>query len=245
MKIGKLAQAIVRNGIKASIATFDKATGHPYVSLTATATAPSGHPLFLLSGLARHTQNIAKDNRASVLYDATGERGDPMAGDRITLVGWISALQTDGDVALARRRFLARHPDAAQYVDFADFRFYRLEPEFAHLIGGFGRIVDISGEDLLTCTATADALIAAESEIVAHMNADHADAVADYALGLLGADPADGPWRMTGLDPTGVDITGSNGVLRLEFPETVTTPDQARQTLVVLVKEARKTKNTG
>ncbi len=39
---------------------------------------------------------------------------------------------------------------------------------------------------------------------MAHMNADHAEAVRLYATKLLGAE--DGPWRLTGLDPEGLDL---------------------------------------
>ena len=76
-----------------------------------------------------------------------------------------------------------------------------MEIERAHLVAGFGRIVDLAAEDILTDLAGAEALIEAEAGAVAHMNADHADALRLYATKLLGA--PDGDWRCTGCDPEG------------------------------------------
>ena len=83
----------------------------------------------------------------------------------------------------------------------------------------------------------ADELIAAEEGAVAHMNADHADATLLYATKLLGED--EGPWRITGLDPDGVDLTAGDRTARLPFRERVTSGGALRQVLVALAKEAR------
>ena len=103
-----------------------------------------------------------------------------------------------------RRRFLARHPEAAFYADFPDFGFWRLRVEGAHYIGGFGRIFDLDPGDLLLPLADAEGLVEAEPGIVEHMNEDHADALELYATALGDAGP--GPWRMAGIDPEGFDI---------------------------------------
>ena len=66
--------------------------------------------------------------------------------------------------------------------------------EGAHYIGGFGRIVDLKPEHLLVDTTAAEKLLAAEAEILEHMNEDHTDAVELYATALKDARP--GPWRM-------------------------------------------------
>ena len=240
--VGDLAQAIVRKGRKAYLATIDKATMHPIVTLVAVATEPDGQPIFLLSRLARHTHNLLQNPRASVLFDDTGKKGDPLAGDRVTVVGTMVAIEDTDQLSAARRRFLSCHPEAAQYADFSDFGFYRLFPDFAHLVGGFGRIVEIAGADLLTRCDDAEEIIAAEPEIIAHMNDDHSDAIAEYATGLLGASSEDGPWRMTGLDPSGADIHSSRGALRLKFPQTVRTPEEVRSVLVAMVNTARQAK---
>ena len=83
--------------------------------------------------------------------------------------------------------YLRRHPDAEMFANFADFSFYRMEIARAHLVAGFGRIVDLRPQDILTDISDAQALIDSEAEAIEHMNADHADACRLYATKLLGA----------------------------------------------------------
>jgi putative heme iron utilization protein len=209
------------------------------------ATASDGAPLMLLSNLALHAQNLDADPRASLLIDGTSPVGDPLAGGRVSVGGRVMATAAPDD----RRRFLARHPGAAAYADFADFVFHRLEPETAHFVGGFGRIVDIAAQHLLTDLAGAGALVAAEADIVHHMNADHADAVGLYAAAELrrqgvdvaGGPGAAGPWRMLGLDPDGCDLEAGGCGLRIAFAQRVTTPETAQAALVALARAARGT----
>jgi len=109
----------------------------------------------------------------------------------------------------------------------------------AHLNAGFARAADLSAADITTEVADAGELLAAEASAVAHMNDDHADAVALYATKLLGA--AAGAWRVTGLDPDGLDLACGDAVLRLEFAARVTTAGQLRQVLADLANRARDT----
>jgi hypothetical protein len=227
------ARALARRALKASLATIDAATGYPYASLITMGTDASGAPVFLISGLARHTQNLAKDARASILVDGTGPAGDPLQGARVTLIG--RAEKTPEEAA--RRRFLARHSQAEFYADFPDFSFWRLAVEGAHYIGGFGRIVDLKPDELLIETSGAEALLAAEPDIVQHMNADHADAIQLYATALMGAPP--GAWRMSGIDPEGCDIIFDGTAMRIAFASRIASPEQARKELVRLTAEAR------
>ncbi len=145
----RLSQSLVFKSKKSFLGTHDDVTGHPLVSLVLVATDGVGQPIFLLSRLARHTHNLLKDPRVSALYDGTGANDDAMAGDRITVFGKMVAIDGPDERASARERFLSCHPTADKYVDFADFNFYKLIPDMAHLVGGFGRIVEISGHDLL------------------------------------------------------------------------------------------------
>jgi putative heme iron utilization protein len=227
------AKRLVRSALKGALATLDAGTGAPYASLLALATGTDGAPVTLISRLAIHTQNLLADARASMLFDGTGGDGNPLAGGRVSVSG---ALKRTEDPAL-RRRFLARHPEAAGYADFADFAFYRLEVERAHYVGGFGRIVSLPRADLLTPLGEARSLIEAEADIVAHMNVDHSETVVLYATALLGA-PAR-PWRVTGIDPEGCDIVCEGAGLRLGFAAPVSTPEAARQEFVRLAALAR------
>jgi hypothetical protein len=227
------ARALVRRALKGSLATIAAASGYPYASLITVATDPSGAPIFLISGLAQHTKNLSKDPRASILFDGTGAAGDPLQGARVTLFG--NAEKT-GDEAV-RRRFLARHPQAAFYADFPDFAFWRLDVEGAHYIGGFGRIVDLSPPELLVATEGAGDLLAAEPGIIEHMNEDHADALRLYATRLARA--PEGFWRMSGIDPEGCDIICEGDARRISFKARIATPGEARAELVRLANEAR------
>ncbi len=227
------ARLIMRRALKASLATLEASTGHPYASLVTIATDVDGTPLFLISTLALHTKNLLSDGRASLLFDGTDSAGDPLAGGRVTVMGRAVKTTRPG----ARERFLMRHEAARGYADFPDFAFYELEVERAHFIGGFGRIVDIGRSDLLIDVGDASRLVAAHGDIVSHMNEDHAAALALYATELAGA--PGGPWRMTGIDPEGLDIVCDGDTCRLPFTKRVTTPDEARQELVRMAGLAR------
>jgi putative heme iron utilization protein len=229
----RAARRLMRTALKAALATLDRETGHPYASLILLATAPGGAPLFLISRLAAHTRNLERDPRASILIDGTGGLGEPMTGERLTLTGL--ARPTTNPVA--RRRFLARHASAEGYAGFADFAVYELEVAGGHFVGGFGRIVDLPAAALSADVADAQALIEAEPGIVAHMNSDHADAVALYATVLAGAEP--GAWRMTGVDPDGVDLLQRTSAARIDFPSRVRNAAEARAMLVSQVQQAR------
>jgi putative heme iron utilization protein len=195
------ARRLVRTALKASLATLDRETGHPYPSLVLVATEPDGSPILLLSGLAQHTRNLVADGRAAIL------------------------------------RFVARHASAQGYAAFPDFAAYALSMAKGHFIGGFGRIVSLDAAALMTPVDGAAELIRAEPDIIEHMNADHADAVALYATQLAGCEP--GEWRMVGIDPAGCDLLHRTNVVRIEFAEPVHSPTQARVALVALAKEAR------
>lgn len=227
---------MLRRAFKGSLATIDYRNHYPYASLVTLATDAEGAPTFLISNLARHTANLAQDPRASVLVDETGVLADPLQGARLTIYGRVEKAPAES----VRRRFLAKHPEAEFYVSFPDFGFVRLKVEGAHFIGGFGRIFDLDARDLLVPVTGADALIEAEPGIVAHMNDDHADALALYATMLARA--PDGAWRMTGIDPEGFDIALGGEVRRIAFAKRISTPTEARQELVRLAAVARAAK---
>lgn len=208
-----------------------EAGGAPYVSLVSVAADHDGAPILLLSDLADHSKNLAQDDRAALLLDGTGEREDPLAGERVSLVG---RLRTSVEPR-HRARYLARHPQAALYADFKDFAFYHLELERAHLVAGFGRIHWLDAAAVLL--EPSPALIEAEDRIVAHMNDDHRDAVQLYAQQLLGLEGGD--WRITGIDPEGCDLRQGARTARLWFEREAGDAGAARAELVALVKRAR------
>jgi putative heme iron utilization protein len=218
----------------ASLATLEDG-GMPHVSLVAVAPDGEGAPLLLLSDLARHTRNLKRDDRVSLLV--TDPRGaDPMNAPRASFIGRI-ARAGDQTGEAVRERFLAWHPDARLYADFTDFAFYRLACDEIHLVEGFGRISTLPGTAATLDWSDAEAVRAGEAGIIAHMNADHADAVALYATALLGAQAGD--WRMISIDPEGCDLMCDSQVRRLPFPRRAISLAAVREVLVALAKDAR------
>jgi putative heme iron utilization protein len=232
---GRLARALLRRCRQGALATLMPGSGDPYCSLVNVASHPDGSPILLISRLALHTRNLLGDARISLMLDERAE-GDPLEGSRIMLAG--RAEQADGDdVAILRRRYLNAHPSSEVFVNFKDFSFFRIRPTGAHLVAGFGRIVDLKPDQFLTDISDAASLLEAEQGAIDHMNADHRDAMNLYATKLLGAKSAD--WRCTGCDPDGIDMQAGATVLRLEFPRRIVSPAALRQALKQLADQAR------
>jgi heme iron utilization protein len=231
------AKMLLRTARAGALATIDRNSGHPFASLVNVATDVDGSPLILISRLSTHTANLENDGRASLLVTAAG-RGDPLAHPRLTVIGAFAPIgRDDRNEQRVRQRFLARHPKSELYAGFADFSFWRLDVVSAHLNAGFARAADLRAFDVLVDVAGADDLITAEADAIAHMNGDHSEAVRLYAHKLLGAE--DGAWRLIGLDPEGLDLALRDTVLRLPFPERVTTAEQLRKMVVDLARTAR------
>ncbi|MSO53925.1 MAG: DUF2470 domain-containing protein [Rhodospirillales bacterium] len=207
--------------------------GFPYASLVTVAWDVDGSPVFLFSSLADHTRNLAKDSRASLLVEAALALPRPETGPRISLLGRI----TRSDDERHRRRYLARHPDAAAYAGFGDFAVYRMQLERARYVGGFASAKWLDGADLLAPKGAAAAIAACETDVIAHMNADHGEALDLYANVLLGRGGKG--WRMIALDPEGLDLARRGRWARLSFPSSVATAMDCRNTLIALAKKAR------
>jgi heme iron utilization protein len=231
----RLARSLLRRSRQGALATLMPGSGDPYCSLVNVASHPDGSPILLISRLALHTRNLLGDARLSLMLDERAE-GDPLEGSRIMLAGRAEQASGDG-VAILRRRYLNAHPSSEVFVNFKDFSFFRVRPNAAHLVAGFGRIVDLKPEQFLTDISDAAALLEAEQGAVDHMNADHREAMNLYATRLLGAKSAD--WRCTGCDPWGIDLQVDTATLRLDFPRRIVTSAALRQVLKELADQAR------
>src|ERR1700704_4132937 len=230
-----LARSLLRRSRQGALATLMPESGDPYCSLVNVASHVDASPILLISRLPPPTKNILGDSRVSLMLDERAA-GDPLEGARIMLPG--RAEQATGEQAeILRRRYLSAHPSAEAFVEFKDFSFFRIVPSAAHLVAGFGRIIDLKPAQLLTDISDAEGLLEAEQDAVEHMNADHREAMNLYATRLLGAESAD--WRCTGCDPDGIDMQAGNSTLRLDFPRRIATPAALRQTLKQLAEQAR------
>ena len=219
-----LGKELLRACRSGALATLDAETGTPFASLVTVATDHDGSPLLLLSRLAAHTQHLEREARASLLLSQTG-KGDPLAHPRLTVIGR-AARTAEPRVAA---RFLARHPKAQLYAGFADFSFWRLEVERAHLNGGFARAAALRGDELVTDLTGAQDLLDGEDEALRRLKTEHPDWTALLATGLAGAPP--GPWTATGVDPEGLDLAAGERTVRVPFPVRVLTPASLRQVL--------------
>ncbi|MBC7951224.1 MAG: pyridoxamine 5'-phosphate oxidase family protein [Rhodospirillaceae bacterium] len=189
---------------KASLASLLAGSGGaPYASLVTVAFDHDLAPILLLSGLSDHTKNIMADPRVSLLLDGTQNHANPQTGPRVTLTG---RAERSTDPRLTAR-FLARHPAAALYAGFADFAIWRIQPERAHFVGGFGRAVWFDAPFGLDPNGLAEC----EQDLLSAINTTHAD-----ALTRLGAG-----WRVTALDVDGMDLANQDDFRRMTFPAPV------------------------
>jgi heme iron utilization protein len=231
----RLARSLLRRSRQGALATLRAGSGDPYCSLVNIASDFDASPILLISRLALHTRNILADSRVSLMLDERVS-GDPLEGARIMLAGRAEAAAGD-QADILRRRYLNAHPSAEAFVGFKDFSFFRIVPTGAHLVAGFGRIIDLQPGQFLTDLGDAAGLLEAEQGAVEHMNQDHREAMNLYATRLLEAESAD--WTCTGCDPDGMDMQAGSVTLRLDFPERVTSGGELRKMLVRLANEAR------
>ncbi|HUK58383.1 MAG TPA: DUF2470 domain-containing protein [Stellaceae bacterium] len=238
---GRVARRLMRAADRASLATLlsERAAAEPawpYASLVLVALDTDASPLLLISDLAEHTKNLKRDSHASLLFDATTGLAEPLTGARVTVLGDVVRVGGE-DRARLLARFLARHPSATGYAGFADFALWRLTPERAHLVAGFGRIHWIDVARLLPSPEAAQALAGSEPGILEHMNHDHAATIDLYAERLLGLSGQG--WRITGVDPDGADLRRDAAAARLEFAAPASDADAVRREFVRLAKAAR------
>lgn len=227
---GLEARQLLRRARTGTLATLNQDDGAPYASLVNVATCIEGQPLILISSLAWHTRNLDADPRASLLVAEPPEAGDALTGSRATVMGQFSRV---ADPAL-RRRYLARHPEAALYAGFGDFAFWQMQPVRAHAVAGFGRIETIEGSEVFL---SARQMVDLEAGAVAHMNEDHGEAIQAYATHLVGSPQTN--WKIAAIDPDGADLVKDTAVLRLSFGEPVLTAAALRKQLASLAQRFR------
>ncbi len=222
------ARRLVRSSGRATLATALAGDGWPYASLVMVACAQDASPLLLISELAEHTRNLALDPRASLLFDGTIGLDVPLTGLRATVLGPVE--RCDNTAMLDR--YVRRHPHAETYLALGDFHLYRMTVERAHVVAVFGAIDWLSADQVVLDVGPHGELVADESDIVRHVNEDHADSVTLYATGLLGL-TGEG-WTMTG-----IDLSRESDIARLDFDCLMSDANAARKALIELVGKAR------
>ena len=215
-----------------------KHAGFPFGSLMPFAPDAGGRPIFLISNMAMHTQNLKADARASLFLTGSPGDGDPLGAARATIVGQARVVAAE-EVAPVRELYLLRHENSRSWVDFADFSFFRLEVLDIYYVGGFGVMGWVDAGEY--GQAMPDPLAPAAAGILAHMNADHVDSMVLLARqhALLEASEA----AMTGIDRLGFSLRlrtaeGMKGA-RINFPREVRSAGDTRKVLVEMVQGAK------
>lgn len=212
-----------------------KFPGFPFGSVMPYAADDSGRPVFFISSMAMHTQNLHQDPRASLLVTQPDTSGDPLGSARVTLLGTVSEAPADE----VRELYLSRYENAKHWQDYSDFAYYRLDVSGVYFIGGFGVMGWVSAADYRD--AAPDPLAACALRIIEHMNADHADALRLIAHRFAG-EPVDEA-AMTAVDRLGFSVRLKSGDRihgrRIAFPREVRTMEEARRVLVEMVRQAR------
>ncbi|MEO9788560.1 MAG: pyridoxamine 5'-phosphate oxidase family protein [Aurantimonas coralicida] len=208
----QLARSLLRGARDGMLAVLRPSDGHPSASLVLVATDFEGRPLLLVSALALHSTALDADRRCSLLVSRPG-KGDPLAHPRLTIFATASVIAADDPERPGLRdRFLARHPKAALYANFADFRMIRLEPETASLNGGFARAFALERGDLVD--PPVPELAATAMRARDHMNDDHRDAIDTLAAS---AGLSEDGWRIATMDRFGFEIIRGDRMARIEF----------------------------
>jgi heme iron utilization protein len=197
-----------------------------------------GRPIFLISAMAMHTQNLHSDSRASLLITQPDSSGDPLGASRVTLVGNALTIPTP-EVADARQLYLERYANSKYWVDFDDFSFYRLDVLDVYYVGGFGVMGWVPAPEY--DRAQPDPLADSAAGIIEHMNTDHKDALILLAQTFACIESQEA--TMTAVDRLGFHVRlktaeGMKGA-RVAFLREVSNPAETRKVLVEMVQQAR------
>lgn len=234
------ARTLVYLGRIGSLSTLSrKQQGFPFGSVMPYGLDDHGHPVFLISTMAMHTQNVQADPRSSLLVTQPDASGDALGASRVTLLGNVLPV-AEPEVAEARKLYLARYANSKYWVDFEDFSFYRMDVVDVYYVGGFGVMGWVSASEYYR--GQPDPLADTATEIIQHMNAGHGDALVLLARAFAGIESQE--VAMTSVDRLGFHVRlktqdGTRGA-RIAFLREVSSPAEARKVLVEMVGQARR-----
>ena len=232
------ARTLVYLGRMGSLSTLSrKQPGFPFGSVMPYGPDDRGRPIFLISTMAMHTQNLQADSRASLLVTQPDTEVEPLGASRVTLVGNALPIPKP-ESADARKLYLDRHANSKYWVDFEDFSFYRMDVIDVYYVGGFGVMGWISASDY--AHSEPDPLADSMAAIIQHMNADHKDALVMLARTFAQIDSTEA--TMTAVDRLGFHVRlktaeGMRGA-RIAFLQEVRDATETRKVLVEMVKQA-------
>ena len=234
------ARTLVYLGRIGSLSTLSrKQEGFPFGSVMPYGLDGQGRPIFLISTMAMHTQNVQADARSSLLVTQPDATGDPLGASRVTLLGNVLPVP-EPDVAEARKLYLARYANSKYWVDFEDFSFYRMDVVDVYYVGGFGVMGWVSATEYNR--AQPDPLVDHATGIMLHVNTHHANSLIEIARKFAGIESEE--VTMTSVDQLGFQVRfktpdGTRGA-RIAFPREASNPEEVRNVVIDMVTEARK-----
>jgi len=233
------ARTLIHLGRIGSLSTQSrKQPGFPFGSVMPYGLDERGRPIFLISTMAMHTQNLQADPRASLLVTQADGGGDPLGAARVTVLGNVLKV-AQSETAAVRKLYLASYTNSKYWVDYEDFSFYRMEVVDVYYVGGFGVMGWISASDYEG--AQPDPLADDAAEIIQHMNADHKDSLVLLARGFAGIEAQEA--AMTSVDRLGfhLRLKTQDGVrgMRIAFLREASNPAETRKVLVEMVQTVR------
>ena len=158
-----------------------KQPGWPFGSVMPYGVDVQGHPVFLISTMAMHTQNLLGDPRASLLVTPPESRIDPLGAARVTLMGSVTKVPKE-ESAEIRACYLGRHPNASYWVDYQDFGFFHMTIAEIYFVGGFGSMGWVTPADYIA--AAVDPLAADASNLIRELNTEQAETLLALARAL-------------------------------------------------------------
>jgi heme iron utilization protein len=233
------ARTLVHVGRIGALSTLSlKQPGYPFGSVMPYGLDDRGRPIFLVSTMAMHTQNLHANPHASLLVTQPDASGDPLGASRVTLVGEVLPVP-EPEVAEAKELYLARYANSRNWVDFEDFSFYRMAVVDIYYVGGFGVMGWVAAADY--DGARPDPLADVAAGIIQHMNADHRDALILMARVFCGVEAQEA--AMTAIDRLGFHVrlktqAGMQG-LRIPHLREITNLEEARVVFVEMTRQAR------
>ncbi|ULA64362.1 MAG: Pyridoxamine 5'-phosphate oxidase [Nitrospira sp.] len=215
-----------------------KQPGWPFGSVMPYGLDDQGQPSFLVSTMAMHTQNLLGDPRASLLITPPESQRDPLGAARVTLMGSVTRVPDDASGPV-RERYLARHANAAYWVDFDDFGFFHMAIADIYFVGGFGSMGWVAPADYLK--AAVDPLAETAAELVREINSEQQETLRLLArvCGQLDAQQA----SITTMDRLGFHLRVKTPDRmqggRFAFTDSVRNAQEARAGLADLAAKAR------
>ncbi len=146
------AKALARHLMRlkhGALAWTDPQTGTPGISRIALGLGPDQGLMTFVSSLAAHTPALMATPDCALMLGDPGEKGDPLTHPRLMLRARASFVLPDApDRPALSAHWLAHHPKAKLYIDFADFAFVRFTVTEALLNAGFARAFRLLPADL-------------------------------------------------------------------------------------------------